>query len=490
MLAPGQNVDRYRLVAPLGSGGQGSVWRVEDPLAPGVPRAAKLLDLAGARAEDAERVRREARALHTLDHPSLVRCHAVFEDLPSHTLGLLLDYVDGESLEVAARRPELDLARRTIVLRHVAAALAYVHGLGIVHRDVKPANVLVTREFWANPDDPRGVKLVDFGIATSARDAEGLTRTGHVVGTSGFLAPEQLDPRLGAPQATPAVDVFALGVLAWVLLGARHPTGPDRGAAPTEYAAVYAGALDGSRAWPPAGLPSGLDAVFAPCLALHPTARPRAADVAQRLGAPAPAAGPTATYTAPRPVGVQASDPGRRGRGWRPGAVSALIVLIAGGVGVAALWPAPPPPPACKWTDFQSSCGARTPGCSSAFPPELPLDLRFDFFAPGALPPGGKACAKTVEGAQQCWSVGQSPLPPLRIHARDLDRIALDMWVEDASGNPIWKRDEPRQPNDRQQTNALWKGATFGKDGKALTFHVDLPGAYVSPRIESKCAKR
>ncbi len=324
MLAPGQNVDRYRLVAPLGSGGQGTVWRVEDPLAPGVLRAAKLLDLAGASAAAAERVRREARALHTLDHPSLVRCHAVFEDLPSHTLGLLLDYVDGESLEVAARRPELDFARRVIVLRHVAAALAYVHGLGVVHRDVKPANVLITRGFWTNPDDPRGVKLVDFGIATSAHDAEGLTRTGHVVGTSGFLAPEQLDPRLGAPQATPAVDVFALGVLAWDLLAGHHPTGLERGAAPMEYAVVYAAALDGARAWPPTGLPSGLDAVFAPCLALHPSARPATAEVAQRLGSAAPAAGPTATYTASRPVVVQASAPASRGRGWRPGAVSAL----------------------------------------------------------------------------------------------------------------------------------------------------------------------
>jgi Protein kinase domain len=495
MLAPGQTVDRYRLVAPVGAGGQGSVWRAEDPLAPGVPRAVKLLDLAGASRMAAERVRREARALHELDHASLVRCYAVFEDLPLHALGLVLDYVEGESLEAAARRRELDLSRRVMVLRHLANALAYVHARGMVHRDLKPANVLITSDFWRDAGDPRGVKLVDFGIATSASDAEGLTRTGHIVGTTGFLAPEQSDPRLGSPVATPASDVFALGVLAWLLLADKHPTGLALGSTVVDFASLYRAALDGARAWPPSGLPQELDRVFAPCLALHPAERPTAARVAEILGA-ASAAPATATQTASRPV--VGAPSAKSGSGWRSVAVPGvllLLVLLGGGAAAAEFWPrastaprhnssaslptpgvrgsAAPRAPSCGWEAYAEDCG-RAPTCPLIFPPDEPLEIRFAYALP-KIPSDARVCARTATGDQHCWPA-TTDFTPMPVLARDLGQRPLDIWIQTPNGSRIGERNMVRS-DPRIGSETLWEGLEFGSVGaERVYFYVDPPG--------------
>ena len=164
-LKPGDRVDRYLLVELLGEGGQGSVWRAEDPMLPGQPRAVKLLRLETVRPTDAERVRLEARGLAKLEHPSLVSCHTLFEDMKLGVLGMVLDFVDGRSLGAALNDSRLTDRHRVKALGHVAEALAYVHRAGHVHRDLKLDNVLVTQDFWANPEEPKNVKLVDFGIA-------------------------------------------------------------------------------------------------------------------------------------------------------------------------------------------------------------------------------------------------------------------------------------------------------------------------------------
>lgn len=286
-LTAGTRIDRYTLVSELGSGGQGSVWLATDPLEGGAKRALKLVPLVLSRPSDVERVRREARALAKLEHPSVVRCHALFEDLQHELLGLSMDYVEGVTLSSVRGDPRLDEHSTRWLLRHLAEALAYVHQRGVVHRDLKLANVVLEEGFWEAPQDPRNVRLLDFGIAAVEGNDEKLTALGSVIGTPGYLAPELLDPRRFGPRASAASgDLFAFGVLGWRLLTGEHPTKLPARADVFEYAAEYRSWDEGPVPWPP-DVPAGaLGALLAQCLALRPSARPAdAAEVAARLAA-------------------------------------------------------------------------------------------------------------------------------------------------------------------------------------------------------------
>jgi eukaryotic-like serine/threonine-protein kinase len=216
---------RYALEEVLARGGMGEVWRARD-LRLGRPVAVKVLH--GAQADPNFRTRFRAEAQHAarLSHPNIA---AVFDygeetaepgDEP--TPFLVMELVEGESLaDLLARRGRLGVGRTLSILRQLSSALAAAHEAGVVHRDVKPANVLV------RPDGI--VKITDFGIAASAASAA-LTETGQVLGTARYLSPEQARGKRG----TPASDVYALGLVGYECL-AGHPAfdGPD----PVEVAA-------------------------------------------------------------------------------------------------------------------------------------------------------------------------------------------------------------------------------------------------------------
>jgi eukaryotic-like serine/threonine-protein kinase len=272
--APGDRVDRYVLVQPLGEGGQGSVWRAEDPLAPGQPRAIKLVPLVLARPNDVERVRREARALAKLEHASLVRCHALFEDLKHSALGVVMDFVDGTSLRAAADEPWMTDQHRFAALRHIAHALAYVHREGVVHRDLKLDNVLVRRAFWDAPEKAENIKLVDFGIAKVSDGSHALTAVDTIVGTIAYLSPELLDPSFFKSNgATAAADVFAFGVLAWKLLAGGHPTGLPAGAGIVAYGAAYRMVAGSTERWPANPPPGAWGQLLEHCLRVRASER-------------------------------------------------------------------------------------------------------------------------------------------------------------------------------------------------------------------------
>lgn len=356
-LAPGTLVDRYTLVSPLGEGGQGAVWKATDPLTPGEPRALKLVRLPMSRPADAERTRREARALARLDHPSLVRCHALFEDLKLEILGLSLDFVDGTTLGQARADARFTPRHAGLALAHVASALGYVHGVGVAHRDIKLSNVVVTREFWDLPELPSSVKLLDFGIAAvaGASREDKLTALGAVIGTPAYLAPELLDPtffaldRLADPgfAELARADVFAFGVLAYRLLTGAHPTGLDPHATVMDFGSEYRARATASDAWPQRLPDEPWGSLVQRCLALRAAdriadgsalaalaaraaGRPEPATIVDRAAAPAPAAATLEVATRADVVRAPAEEPSSGGSGLLLGALGLFAVVSVG----------------------------------------------------------------------------------------------------------------------------------------------------------------
>jgi eukaryotic-like serine/threonine-protein kinase len=213
--------DRYELRSLIATGGMGEVWRAQDRV---LGREVGVKVLKSQFTGDPvflTRFRTEARLSAGLTHPNTAVLHDYGEVEPASPGGdrlvyLVMELVDGEPLStVLAREGRLTPERTLDLLGQVAAGLAAAHAAGVVHRDVKPANLLVRRDGT--------VKITDFGIAWSAANAT-VTRTGHVVGTAQYLAPELVQGQ----KATPAVDVYSWGTVAYECLTGRRPfDGPD-----------------------------------------------------------------------------------------------------------------------------------------------------------------------------------------------------------------------------------------------------------------------
>ena len=248
---------RYRVLRHLGSGGMASVLLCEDERL-GRQVAVKRLH-ADSPVDVEQRFTREAKLGASLNHPNLV---SVF-DTATDDEGVLIvmEYVEGEPLSRMLRRGPLRPEEVTSMVRDLGDALDHAHSQGVVHRDVKPGNVLIRED---------GVtKLADLGIAT-ASDGTKITRSGTVLGTAAYMAPEQLDGRGAGPPA----DVYALAAISFEALSGKRPR---EGGTPLEIAHRIAteGPPDLLDAWPTA--PKAAARVLQRGMALEPEDRPKSA---------------------------------------------------------------------------------------------------------------------------------------------------------------------------------------------------------------------
>jgi serine/threonine protein kinase len=202
-------ITHYRVLEKLGGGAMGVVYKAEDTRLRR-PVALKLLPREWSRDPNArERFLREAQAASALDHPHICTVHEV-DETDEGQLFLAMAYYGGETLKKRLQRGPMPVPEAIILAIQVAEGLARAHEAGILHRDIKPANLMVTERGDA--------KIVDFGLAKLA-NAEGLTRTGAVVGTAAYMSPEQA--RGG--ELGPATDVWALGAVLYEMLAGRRP---------------------------------------------------------------------------------------------------------------------------------------------------------------------------------------------------------------------------------------------------------------------------
>jgi serine/threonine protein kinase len=317
---------RYRVIERLGSGGMASVLLAEDER---LGRLVAVKRLPTSSPEDAlARFRREAQLGASLNHPNVV---SIFDSaIDDDGLLIVMEYVPGESLKEQLLRGPLPPERAVAVLRQIGAALDHAHAAGVIHRDVKPSNVLIAKDGTA--------KLADLGIATAV-DATSITTTNDVIGTLSYIAPERLEGAKNDPSA----DVYSLAAVAFEALSGQKA---QPGTTPGDVVA------DGSRelrdAWPEA--PPAAAQVIADGLARDPERRPGSAgELVDRLaaGLEGEKTRPMATdATATLPVqlppaasppalaGAESSSPRRR----RFAAIAGLVALAAGvAVAIAAL---------------------------------------------------------------------------------------------------------------------------------------------------------
>ncbi|MEV0153161.1 protein kinase [Micromonospora sp. NPDC050686] len=373
---------RYRLIDQIGAGGMSVIWRARDEV---LDRVVALKVLAPSLAADArfrDLVREEARSAAQLVHPHVTSVHDYGEALApdgSITAFVVMELLTGEALERRLTEGPLPWPAAVELGAQVAEALAAAHRLGVVHRDITPANVMLTSV---------GAKVLDFGIATQI-GAPDDDEDGGTFGTPAYVAPERLD---GVP-AQPAADVYSLGVLLYQTLTGRVPY-------PADTWEQLAEALRQGAPEPPdvPGLPPAVAGVCARCLVRDPHDRPTARQVAaalrdQLLPADPQAAtmlAPTITLPlTPRPAAdappADGPDPDRSAA---PGSQ-----------------PDAPPPTGRRWARPALVAGV---GLAAALALAAPA-LRPDRIAPVVAPTAGPATASPAPAATSTAPAGNPP---------------------------------------------------------------------------------
>ena len=414
-LTPGALIGPYEIQSALGSGGMGEVYKARDTR---LNRTVAIKVLAQAPRETAsarERFAQEARALSQLNHPHVCTLFDVGEQTPASPSGeplryLVMEFVDGETLSARLERGALQLEQALAFAIQIADALDKVHRAGIVHGDLKPGNVMVTKT---------GIKLLDFGLARQQRQAppsgwsDAVTQpiaapaTEGLVGTLQYLAPEQLEGRDSDERS----DIFALGAVIYEMVTGKKAFAGDSPAA--VMAAIMTQQPPPLAATQPAS-PAALEHVVAGCLAKDPSERwQHAGDLTRQLKWIASGTPPVAQD------GVRE----RAGSPWAIGAAAALLVAVVLLLLVYLQRPGAPQTPAYR-TSVLLPEGLRFPGAGERGGIE-----RF------AISPNGRQLvfvATDANGNQMLW------LRPLESLA------ASTLPGTDGASSPFWSPDSRR----------------------------------------------
>ncbi|MDI3341921.1 MAG: protein kinase [Sphaerobacter sp.] len=289
---------RYRLDERIGEGGMAVVYRGYDLVLNRLVAVKVLRDQYGSDANFLRRFEREAQSAARLSHPHIANVYDVGQD--QHTRYIVMEYVDGPNLkELIRRQGPFSVDGAAFIIRQVADALDYAHAHGLVHRDIKPQNILV--------DQHGNAKVVDFGIAKGLSDAN-LTEAGTGMGTVHYVSPEQAR---GAP-ATPASDVYSTGVVLFEMLTKRLPFEADT---PVGVAMQHVSATPPPPSHFNPAIPPAVDQIVLRALAKDPAERfPSAGALADALDHwdQAGAGASQATRVMAAPMGSAAAVPRRR----------------------------------------------------------------------------------------------------------------------------------------------------------------------------------
>jgi serine/threonine protein kinase/tetratricopeptide (TPR) repeat protein len=266
---------RFTIEREVGRGGVGIVYRALDQVS-GQAVALKVIAIPGVDAGEEARFNREGRVLAGLVHPGIVRLVAFGTLEEGGAPYVAMEWIEGEDIAQRMRRKALGVTQCLEVAAQIADALSAAHAAGIIHRDVKPSNVILVSQEGSSEGQPISSKLVDFGVA-SAEDAK-LTRTGAIVGTPAYMAPEQARGE-GATEAR--ADLYALGATLFEMLSGRPPhVGPTAIAILARLVTTPAPRLSDVMA----NVPPLLDDLMNELLSTSPSDRPAsAAIVAARL---------------------------------------------------------------------------------------------------------------------------------------------------------------------------------------------------------------
>ncbi len=324
----GQQIDGYRVLEELGRGGMGVVYKAEDEA---LARPVALKMIARDLARDASFERRfkaEARALARINSPHITGIYALHLAEP---VFIAMEYIAGGTLGDRLERGPLAWAEARPLVLDMVAALEHAHGVGIIHRDIKPGNILLT--------DAGQVKITDFGLA-KLRSADGnATVTQGITGTLNYMSPEQVK---GAPTLDGRSDLFSLGVTVYEMLTGRLPFARGGSEFATMRAIVEESFPPPSQFAP--GLPPALDAAVMEALAKDPEARYPNAAAMRAAFAAVPAEGLTPVGRRDAPTLVEeppydAPPPLAMRPGWWAGALALVAaVLVAAALVAAAVW--------------------------------------------------------------------------------------------------------------------------------------------------------
>jgi serine/threonine-protein kinase len=206
----GNIIDNYKVIAILGEGGMGIVYKAFDLKLERFVALKILSPQALTNPNFIARFKREAKNQAKLNHTNIVPVYGFTED--NHTFGIVMEYVEGETLEHLIRRKgHLELIEALSILKQILIGIGYAHSKGFVHRDIKPSNIIINNEGV--------VKIMDFGISKSVNDSKAITKTGVKIGTILYMSPEQVH----AQEPTSQSDIYSIGISFYEMLIGKSP---------------------------------------------------------------------------------------------------------------------------------------------------------------------------------------------------------------------------------------------------------------------------